>query len=413
VENVGRYVSTVFTRTFHLVTFGENEDWLKSWTLFYWGWWIAWAPFVGMFVARVSRGRTIREFILGVLLVPTAVTFVWFSVFGGTALYFEIYGGGGIADAVANDVSTAIFVTLERLPLSGIVSLLTACVVAVFFVTSSDSASFVVDMLTSGGHPNPPIWQRVFWATAEGACAAVLLYAGGSQALSALQTAVVTIGLPFCIVLVAMCFSLLRSLRQESEVAELAELVQVGPSLALASGGVLGPELSTRETPRSTGADQRLLIPEFRLRRILVPTDYSPSSLSAVGFACQLAERLDQDTQVDLLHVTPPPVDYLPIDEWIWGESREPKQVEDKLKEAAEKALRAYVAALPESVRSRINVRLELGVPYRVILRVAQQEAYDLLVLGTQGRTASQQVRLGSVAERIVRLAPCSVVTVR
>src|SRR5690606_14166118 len=164
VDNAGRYLATAFTRTLRLVTLSESDaDWMKSWTLFYWGWWIAWSPFVGMFVARVSRGRTIREFILGVLLVPTAVTLVWFSVFGGTALHMEIFEGGGIAQAVSNDVSTAIYVMLERLPLSAIASFLATCVVAVFFITSSDSASFVVDMLTSGGHPNPPIWQRVFW----------------------------------------------------------------------------------------------------------------------------------------------------------------------------------------------------------------------------------------------------------
>ncbi len=221
VDNTGRYLSTAFTRTLRLVTLSESDaEWMKSWTLFYWGWWIAWSPFVGMFVARVSRGRTIREFILGVLLVPTAVTLIWFSVFGGTALHMEIFEGGGIAQAVSSDVSTAIYVMLERLPLSAIASFLATCVVAVFFVTSSDSASFVVDMLTSGGHPDPPIWQRVFWAIAEGTCAAVLLYAGGSKALSALQAAVIAVGLPFCLVLLGICLSLYRALKEESAARE-------------------------------------------------------------------------------------------------------------------------------------------------------------------------------------------------
>ncbi len=451
VDNVGRYVSTVFTRTFHLVTFQEKDtEWMKSWTLFYWGWWIAWSPFVGMFVARVSRGRTIREFILGVLLVPTAVTFVWFSVFGGTALHMELFGGGGIAKAVENDVSTAIFVMLQRLPFSGIVSFLAACVVTVFFVTSSDSASYVVDMITSGGHPNPPVWQRIFWALAEGLCAGVLLYAGGSKALSALQTAVVAIGLPFCLVLIGICFSLLRSLREEADVAEL----ELGPRLALAGVGGMLPQFSSRDTSMTeraqfaravqhanseggpeaalvgapqasvkgsnaassqvhTKSGRSVAIPEYPFQRILVPSDYSEHSLRAVGFACQLAGRLGAETKVDVLHVTPPPVDYLPIDEWIWGESREPTHVEEKLKEAAHKALEAYTQTLPEAVRSRIQMRLEIGVPYRVILSVAQQGNYDLLVLGTHGRTGSQQVRLGSVAERIVRFSPCTVITVR
>jgi choline/glycine/proline betaine transport protein len=205
----------VRTLGFHLLD-GEDGQWSRSWTLFYWGWWIAWAPFVGMFVARVSRGRTIREFILGVMLVPTLLTFLWFGVFGNTALHLELYGPGGVAGAVNADVATAIYVMLEHLPYPGVTSLLAALVVAVFFVTSSDSASLVVDMLTSGGHPNPPIWQRVFWATAEGACAAVLLYAGGKTALQGLQAMVITIGLPFCLVLLGLMVSLVLALRKEN-----------------------------------------------------------------------------------------------------------------------------------------------------------------------------------------------------
>jgi len=213
--NLGGYGRELVLRTFGFgLLRGESAEWSRTWTIFYWGWWIAWAPFVGMFVARISRGRTIREFILGVLLVPTALAVVWFTVFGNTALYLERLGGG-IAQAVSEDVSTAIYVMLSELPLASMTSGLAAAVVAVFFVTSSDSASFVVDMLTSGGHPNPPRWQRVFWALAEGACAAVLLYAGGERALAALQAAVVSIGLPFCLVLLAIVANLIIALRQE------------------------------------------------------------------------------------------------------------------------------------------------------------------------------------------------------
>ena len=215
VENVGGYVAVIIDRTFAVgATDAAEKEWAKSWTIFYWGWWIAWCPFVGMFVARISRGRTIRELVLGVLLVPTAVTILWFSVFGGTALHLEL-AGKDIAGAVSSDVATAIYVTLEQLPIPEITSMLAACVVAVFFVTSSDSASFVVDMLTSGGHPDPPVWQRVFWATAEGTCAAVLLYAGGKKALDALQAAVVSIGLPFCVLLLALVYGLIKALRAE------------------------------------------------------------------------------------------------------------------------------------------------------------------------------------------------------
>jgi choline/glycine/proline betaine transport protein len=221
VDNIGVYLSDLVHRSFWINAPGDGK-WHRSWTLFYWGWWIAWSPFVGMFVARVSRGRTIREFILAVLLVPTAVTCVWLTVFGDTALYLE-RAGGGIAAAVAADVSTAIYVMLEHLPLSGVTSLLSAAVVAVFFVTSSDSASFVVDMLTSGGHPDPPVWQRVFWALAEGVVAAVLLTASGKKGLTALQAAVVSVGLPFCALMVLMCFSLFRGLRSDSSPAAASD----------------------------------------------------------------------------------------------------------------------------------------------------------------------------------------------
>jgi choline/glycine/proline betaine transport protein len=213
-DNMGFYLRDFVVRTFRVRALG-NHEWSKDWTLFYWGWWIAWAPFVGMFVARISRGRTIGEFIVGVTLAPTLVTLVWLTVFGDTALHLEIFGGGGIADAVEAEPSTAIFVMLERLPLAGVTSMLAALVVAVFFITSSDSASFVVDMLTSGGRTDTPVWQRVFWGLTQGAVAAVLLYVGGRQALDALQAAVVTVGLPFCVLLVLMCWSLLRALRQD------------------------------------------------------------------------------------------------------------------------------------------------------------------------------------------------------
>lgn len=192
----------------------EMTEWAKNWTVFYWGWWISWAPFVGMFVARISRGRTIREFVLAVLFVPTVVTALWMVVFGGTALQLDA-AGAPIAEAVSKDVATAIYALLEQLPFATLTSSVACLVIILFFVTSSDSASLVVDMLTSGGAPNPPIWQRIFWGTVEGMCAAVLLYVGGKAALSALQAAVVSIALPFCIVMLAVIVSLVLSLRKE------------------------------------------------------------------------------------------------------------------------------------------------------------------------------------------------------
>ncbi|MEZ6188515.1 MAG: BCCT family transporter [Planctomycetota bacterium] len=391
MENLGGYAAVVLRRTLLVGALDADQSaWAQSWTLFYWGWWIAWAPFVGMFVARISRGRTIREFILGVLLVPTAVTFVWLTVFGDTALWLELEQGG-IVDAVNADVSTAIYVMLERLPLSGITSFLAAAVVAVFFVTSSDSASYVVDMLTSGGHPNPPIWQRVFWACAEGACAAVLLYAGGKQALQALQAAVVSIGLPFCVVLLLMCWSLVRALREEPLAAGRRTLGQPTPPGALVSGGAPPP-------PQSVD-------------RILVPVDYSAHSRRAVEHALWLAEQLSAET-VDVLHVGPRPSGYLPLDQWIYGEDRDQDQVDEALRQAADAAFAEFLGELPARAQERINRRLELGVPSRVILELAERETYDMIVMGSQGKSAGDRLLMGSVAERVVRRAPCPVLTV-
>jgi choline/glycine/proline betaine transport protein len=210
-DSIGGYLQTFPITTFKSASF-TGLDWQKGWTLFYWGWWIAWAPFVGMFIARISKGRTIRQFLAGVLLVPTIISFFWLTVFGGTALHFEMFGAGGISEAVNANVDTAVFVMLHRLPLSSVSSLLAVVSVTLFFVTSSDSGSLVVDMLTSGGHPNPPTWQRVFWAVTEGAVAAVLLLAGG---LKALQAAAIGTGLPFCVVLLVMCVSLYRALDED------------------------------------------------------------------------------------------------------------------------------------------------------------------------------------------------------
>lgn len=214
ISDFGQYLATFVERSFELSPRG-NTEWRQNWTLFYWGWWISWAPFVGTFVARVSRGRTIREFVLGVCLVPPMVTFLWLGVFGETALYLETVKGAHIAEAVNADVSTAVYAMLAELPLSQLNSALACIVVVIFFVTSSDSASFVVDMITSGGHPNPPIWQRVFWAVAEGAVAAVLLISAGHSGLKGLQAGVISIGAPFCVILLLTCWSLAIALREE------------------------------------------------------------------------------------------------------------------------------------------------------------------------------------------------------
>tara|TARA_R110002049_G_scaffold22908_2_gene81391 strand:- start:3485 stop:5491 length:2007 start_codon:yes stop_codon:yes gene_type:complete len=210
VQNTGMYLSNLFSMTFNLYAY-EPTGWIGGWTLFYWAWWIAWSPFVGMFIARVSRGRTIREFVVGVLFVPVGFTFIWMTVFGDTAIHMVmIQGITALADAVAADTSVALFQFFEHLPLSSIMSLVATLLVITFFVTSSDSGSLVVDMLTNGGHDDSPVWQRVFWAVVEGIVAAALLLAGG---LGALQTATIAAALPFAIIMVLMCVGLLRALR--------------------------------------------------------------------------------------------------------------------------------------------------------------------------------------------------------
>lgn len=213
VQNTGNYLSSLFSTTFNLYAY-EPTGWIGGWTLFYWGWWIAWSPFVGMFIARISKGRTIREFIVGVLMVPTGFTFMWMTFFGDTALHMILMQGvDTLAGAVAADTSIALFQFFEHLPLSGITSLLATVLVITFFVTSSDSGSLVVDMLTSGGADASPTWQRIFWAIVEGVVAAALLLAGG---LKALQTATIASALPFTVVMILMCWGLTRALRLDA-----------------------------------------------------------------------------------------------------------------------------------------------------------------------------------------------------
>ena len=209
---VAGYLRGLPALTIGAETLGGRE-WQESWTLFYWAWWISWAPFVGVFIARISRGRTIREFILGVLGVPTVATLLWFAVLGGTALQSELQGTRGLAAAVDHEVATAVYALLDQLPGTRWSSALAALVVALFFVTSSDSGSFVVDTLASGGHASPPVWQRIFWATSEGLLAAVLLVLGG---LGALQAGTVTTGIPFCAVLLLATACLIRSTREQA-----------------------------------------------------------------------------------------------------------------------------------------------------------------------------------------------------
>jgi len=192
----------------------DDETFYHGWTVFYWAWWISWSPFVGMFIARVSRGRTVRQFITAVLLVPTVVTIVWMSAFGGAGLEQAEAGIGALADGIG-EVSLALFQMLANLPLAQITSALAIVLVLVFFITSSDSGSLVIDSITAGGKLDAPVPQRIFWAVMEGVIAGALLFGGGADALGALQAAAISVGLPFTLVLLAMCVALYMGLSHE------------------------------------------------------------------------------------------------------------------------------------------------------------------------------------------------------
>lgn len=215
VQSIGAYIATFVSMSFNVSAFAgpEGEAWQASWTTFYWGWWISWAPFVGIFIARVSKGRTVREFVWGVLLVPAMITFLWFAVMGGAALHREIFGTGGMVGTDGEvDFEGALFQLLDGLPGGAAVTFGAILLIGIFFVTSSDSGSFVLSMLTSGGRENPAKWLRVFWACTTAAVAIALLVTGG---LGALQTAAIITALPFSFVMIAMVVSLFRALGRE------------------------------------------------------------------------------------------------------------------------------------------------------------------------------------------------------
>ena len=193
----------------------EDEAWMHGWTVFYWAWWISWSPFVGMFIARVSKGRTVREFITAVLIVPTTVTIIWMSVFGGMAIDQIVNNVGILGQDGLTDVSLAMFQMFDALPFGTLLSIIAVILVLVFFITSSDSGSLVIDSITAGGKVDTPVPQRVFWAFLEGAIAVALLWVGGTEAVQALQAGAISTALPFTIILLLMCVSLLMGMRTE------------------------------------------------------------------------------------------------------------------------------------------------------------------------------------------------------
>jgi choline/glycine/proline betaine transport protein len=217
LQNTGAYLSDIVRNTFNLFTY-EKTDWIGGWTIFYWGWWIAWAPFVGLFIARISRGRTIREFVLGVLLIPTAFTLLWMTVFGNSAIDFIVtQGNEGLGNMVSEDTASALFLFFEYLPMTELLSGIAIIMVVIFFVTSCDSGAMVVDMLCSHGKNDTPVWQRIYWAFGVGVVAAILLAAGG---LTALQTMTIASALPFGIIILMSLLGLLKALRVDAQKRE-------------------------------------------------------------------------------------------------------------------------------------------------------------------------------------------------
>jgi len=213
LQNIGDYLADIVHNTFNLFAY-KKTDWIGGWTIFYWGWWLAWAPFVGLFIARISRGRTIREFIIGVMLIPTVFTLFWMTIFGNSAIDL-VYNQGivGLGEMVSKDSSVALFVFLENFPLTSVLSFFSVLMIVIFFVTSCDSGAMVVDMLCSHGKNDTPLWQRVYWAVGIGIVAAILLLAGG---LNALQTMTIASALPFTLVLLLAIAGLIKSLRVEA-----------------------------------------------------------------------------------------------------------------------------------------------------------------------------------------------------
>lgn len=216
LENTGNYITSFIGDNLNLYAYDKQKDsWLGGWTIFYWAWWLSWSPFVGMFIARISKGRTIREFVVGVLFVPTGFTFIWMTVFGNSA--FDLVIGQNftaLVDAVNKDASLALFVFLEKFPLTSILSGISVFMIAIFFITSADSAAMVIDMLCSDGRDDTPKWQKLFWCVTIGLVAAILLYAGG---LDALQTIAILSAFPFTIALLGCMYGLFKALRIDSE----------------------------------------------------------------------------------------------------------------------------------------------------------------------------------------------------
>jgi glycine betaine transporter len=218
IESIGNYLQNIIWLSFFVDASGgvaehTGYDWSGAWTVFYWAWWLTWAPFVGVFIARISRGRKIREFVLGALLAPTLLCAIWFNILGGSAIFLELNGTPGIADATFKDVTTAIFALYDNFSMSAFLSLISMVIVSIFFITSADSATFVVGMMTSGGSLEPKTGLKVFWGLVCSSIAAMLLVAGG---LKAIQTISFVVSFPFMLLMLFMAWSFIRAISKDA-----------------------------------------------------------------------------------------------------------------------------------------------------------------------------------------------------
>jgi glycine betaine transporter len=252
IEDVGLYAYTFWPMMLRTGTFGQ-DSWVQSWTIFYWAWWISWAPFVGTFIARISKGRTIREFVLGVLLLPAAVSLVWFVIFGGTAIHLALTQGVGIVEAVEASQASALFALLDQFPLAGAISIAVMVLIVLWFVSGADAGAVVMGILCSRGSANPPRLITAFWGLTAAVAAAVLLLAGG---LTALQQTMVVMSAPFMVVMVILTLGMLKQLRAEPLPAIRDRGTDVVPAPATHQLDVTGPPIpaATPITERDVGA---------------------------------------------------------------------------------------------------------------------------------------------------------------
>ena len=216
IQSTGNYLQNLIGTATWMEIYNDS-NWMDNWTIFYWAWWFAWAPFVGLFIARISKGRTIKELLIGVVLAPSTVSILWISIFGSAAFHIELFENGGITEAVNENITTALFTLLEHFPLSFYSIFFVVIAGIIFFVTSSDSGSLVIDFITSGGREKTDTWLRIFWALAEGIVAATLVFGGG---LIALQTGSLVTGLPVCVLMLVMCYSIIKALRSYQDEAK-------------------------------------------------------------------------------------------------------------------------------------------------------------------------------------------------